>query len=109
MIDLTRAINCISVQKENGTYRKARIGRITEKAIGLPPHYQAGEVVLFYDELTPEDSRLGIEPKPTGRVTIESPLTQAELDEEGAINSLTTTNRTMIGVPARYVEEIKVE
>jgi len=120
MIDLTEATNCIRVMQENGTYRNHKIGRINIAVNGLTsmisgfPFYREGQIVLFYDELTPSDSELckgeyrGMEQKPTGRVTIEKPFTQEEIDEQKAKGSPLINTGTIIGVPKKYVEEIKI-
>ena len=117
MIDLTEAINFIRVMKENKTYRNHKIGRINMAVNGLTseisgfPFYREGQIVLFYDELTPSDSELcrggymGIEQKPTGRVTIEKPFI---LGEEKTKGSRLTTIGTIVGVPKEYVEEIRI-
>ena len=120
MMDLGIAINCIRVMKENRTYRDHKIGRINTPVNGLTsmvsgvPHNPEGKIVLFYDELYPSDSELcmgeymGTKQRPTGRVTIESPLTQEEIEKQKAKGSLLTTVGTMIGVPRKYVEEIRI-
>lgn len=121
MIDLTRAMECIKTMQKYGTYRGHKIGRINtpvvngiDSVISGVPHYNDGQVVIFREELSPSDSEMhmgeyrGMEQKPTGRVTIESPLTQEEIDKMKAKGSLITTIGTMVGVPSRYVEEIRI-
>ena len=46
--------------------------------------------------------------KRTGRVTIESPLSQEDIDKQKAKGSLITTFGTMVSVPKKYVEEIRI-
>ena len=113
MVDLTIATNCIRVMKEYGTYHGERIGRVAKDFSGMVGGYREGEIILFREELDPPiDSTLGeergIEPKPTGRITIESPLCRAEINKQRARGSGIITMKTMIGVPARYVEEIRI-
>lgn len=120
MIDLTIATNCIRVMKENGTYRGQRIGRLVKdvygeisRISGFPEHSE-GRIVLFREQLTPSDSELcmgeymGREQKPTGFVTIEVPLSQEEIEKQRARGSRLITMCTMVGVPVRYVEEIRI-
>jgi len=114
MIDLTRATNCITVQKQYGTYRGAKVGRIAEDCDGMLGGYREGQIVLFREELHPSDFQMrmgeymGMEQQPIGRVTIESPLTQEEIEKQRAKGSLLTTIGTMVGVPKGYVEEIRI-
>lgn len=96
--------------KENRTYRGQKIGRLTQPTRTLN-RYETGDIVLFREEIFPEpwqtDYR-GIEPKPTGRVTIETPMSPEWIEREKARGSLLTTIGTVIGVPKNYVEEIKM-
>ncbi len=120
MIDLRDAQNCIRIMKENGTYRGQRIGRVKTNVCGQVsrvsgiPGYLEGRTVLFYDELHPSDSQLcmgewkGTKQRPTGTLTIESPLTQEAIDKQRARGSLLTTVGTIVGVPASYIEEIVI-
>lgn len=114
MMDLRDAINCIRVQKAYGTYEGAQIGRVVESIDSLVT-YRPGNVVLFRREVEPSDSQMqmgefmGRKQKPTGKVTLETPLSKAELEKERARGSLITTMRTCLSVPERYVEEIIVE
>lgn len=120
MIDLSVARNCIEVMKKYGAYNGQKIGRVDALLNGLLsllpgiPDYRGGEIVVFREQLTPSDSELnmgefiGIEQKPTGRITIESPLTQKEIDEQKAKGSLITTTKVMVNVPRGYVEEIRI-
>jgi hypothetical protein len=114
MIDLTTALGCIKAQKENRTYGGAKIGRITQECGGMASNYSAGQIVLFTEELHHSDSQLrmgeyaGMKQQSTGRVTIETPLTPEEIGRQRAQHSLLTTMATMINVPIRYVEEIRV-
>lgn len=95
MIDLSNAINCINVQKENGTYDGQKIGRIAREFNGLVGRYNPGEVVLFREEEYGDT------------VTIERPKTQKEIDRQKAMSSLLTTDGTIVGVPRGYIEEIR--
>ena len=120
MIDLTRAINCIRVMKEYGTYKSHRIGRVHTNVnrltsiVSRVPGYHEGQVVLFRDELYPSDSELfmgeyrGMKQRPTGKVTIESPLTQKEIDKQKSKGSLLTTVGMMVEIPRKYIEEIRI-
>lgn len=115
-MDLTIATNCIRVMKEYGTYRGHRIGIVRASPdthvsqISGVSNYRPGEIVLFREET--DESNLGefrgVKPKPTGRLTIESPLCQAEIDKQKAQGSLITTFGIIVGVPRRYIEEIKL-
>jgi len=64
--------------------------------------------------LSPSNSELcmgefrGMKQKRTGRVTIESPLSQEDIDKQKAKGSLITTFGTMVSVPKKYVEEIRI-
>ena len=107
MIDLTIARNCIRVQKENETYQGARIGRIAKDCSGMVSGYRAGQIVLFRKELDHELS-CARRPRYKGTLTIESPLTRKEIEKQRAQGSLITTVGTMVGVPAGYIEEIRV-
>jgi len=110
-LDLRIATECISVMKESGTYRGQRIGilrkdvyGLTGRITGFPSDYK-GKIVLFREELYPSDSEMrmgeymGMKQKPTGKVTIESPLSRKWIDENKQKGSLITTIGTMIGVP----------
>ncbi|HEW79159.1 MAG TPA: hypothetical protein ENH34_04235 [Phycisphaerales bacterium] len=120
MIDLIGAINCVRVMKEYGTYESHKIGSIHIDVNGLTsmisgvPDYHEGQIVLFRDELHPSDSKLvmgeyrGMEQRPTGKVTIKSPLTQKEIDKQKSKGSLLTTVGVMVGVPRKYIEEIRI-
>lgn len=118
MIDLTQATNVIRVMKEYGNYTGQKIGMIkcnTTSKVSLVsgvPHYCPGQIVLFREEVEHMNSSLGefngVKSKPTGRVTIESPLCQAEIDKQRAKGSLITTIGVMINVPVGYVEEIRI-
>ena len=71
-------------------------------------------MVLFRYELNPSDSQLcigeyiEIEQKTTGKVTIEIPLSQEEIDNRKEKRSLITTMCTMVGVPKSCLEEIRI-
>jgi len=106
MIDLRIALNCINVQKENGTYHGARIGRIVQDCNGMVSGYRAGQIVLFKKEIDHEISSPH-KPKYKGTLTIESPLSPEEIAREKRRPSLITTIGTMVGVPQGYVEEIR--
>ena len=118
MLDLTLATNCIRAMKENGTYRGERIGRIKSSVHGMVslicgvPCYIPDQVVLFREELDPSDFSLGeyrgMEQRPTGRLTVERPLSQEGIDQQRAKGYLLTTVGTMVGVPESYVEEIRI-
>jgi len=120
MIDFTRATNCINIMKRNGTYRGQKIGIVRQPLKGLfgilseVPHHEEGEIVLYTEELEPSNSQMkmgeyqGQEQRPTGRVTVESPLTQAQIDKHKAQGSLIATTGTMINVPAEYIEEVRI-
>jgi hypothetical protein len=114
MIDLTKAINCIRVQKENHTYQGAKVGRITKDCSGRATHYSEGRIVLFTEQLSPSNAELrmgeymGMEQRPTGNVTLEMPLDQHEIDQRKAKGSLITTIGTMVNVSKEYVEEIVI-
>lgn len=110
MLDLTDATNCIASMKENRTYRGEKIGRLRESPRTLTP-YREGEIVLFREEIFPEPwqtSYKGIEPRPTGCVTIEKPMSAEWIAKEKGRGSLLTTIGTVVGVPAGYVEEIRI-
>ncbi len=106
--------------RENGTYRDHKIGRILQdvngevSVISGVPGYTLGQVILFREELEPSDSQLclgeyrGMKQKLTGRVTIESPMCQSEIDSQRKNGSPLKTIGTMVGVPKSYIEEIKI-
>ena len=111
-MDLNVAIKCMESMKENGTYRNERIGIMKRDVPTDVPTYRQGEVVLFKREFYPLDSQMclgeyyGMEMKPTGKVTLQSPLSQAEIEKQRAKKSLITTFKTRSGVPAQCIEEI---
>ena len=100
MIDLTAAKYCIKVQRENGTYEGAKIGRIAKRCNGLVGSYRTGEIVLF----AKGSREMRSQPR---TVTVESPLCQEDITKESARGSLITTVRTTVGVPVEYIEEVK--
>ena len=118
MLDLTIATNCIRIMRENRTYRDHKIGIVKSESYDAKvtsiPGYPIGKVVLFRDELNPSDSQLYIDEyremkqKTTGRVTIEIPLSQEEIDNRKEKRSLITTMCTMVGVPKSCLEEIRI-
>ena len=95
MIDLKQTLDCIKVMKEYGTYRDQKVGRIREDANGMVSHYNTGQIILY----TLESNKTA---------TIESAMTQKAIQEQKDQKSLLTTVGTMIGVPIRYIEEIRM-
>ncbi len=115
MIDLTRAIYCIKRMKKEGNYRREKIGIIAKTFPGDFSMRQEGDVILFRHHLFPDDSEIcmgeymGMEQKPTGKVTIETPLTKEEIDKRRLEGSFITTIGTMTGVPLKYIHEVKID
>jgi len=120
MINLNVALNCIKEMKKNGTYNGEKIGRIRNDiptlifAVSGFSDAEKGKVVLYKKYNVPDDSQLcmgeymGMEQKPIGRATVESPLCQKEIEKQRAKGSLITTCGTIIGVPIGYIEEIRI-
>ena len=120
MINLSEAINCIEVMQREEAYKNHKIGIIKKAVDGVTSlisgiHYhEAGAVVLFREEIFPTDSQLamgeymGRIQKPTGTVTIESPLPQKDIDKQKAQCSLLRTVGTIVGVPKSYVEGVRL-
>ena len=118
MIDLSKALNCIQLMKQRGTYEGQKVGILRRNFYGMVskltsvPEHIRGQVVLFRDELEPSDSSLrlgeyaGVEQKRTGTVTIEFPLCQEDIDREVKRKSLIMTTGTAINVPRNMVEEV---
>ncbi len=113
MIDLSTAMNFISALKERGAYRGEKIGRVVKDCYGCcgwSLAYGEGDIVLFREQLPPNSSLgeyHGMKQEPTGFLTVERPLTQAEIGAQMAKGYLLAMG-TMVGVPADYVEEIIV-
>ena len=119
MADLMEAINCIRAMKGYGTYDGQRIGVINHRLTTLTdvisgfPVFRKGMIVLFREEMEPTDSQLqmgeymGMAQRPTGRVTIETPLSFQDIERERLRGSLITTVGLIVDVPGRYVSEIK--
>lgn len=121
-IDLSNAINCIDVMKRDSVYRGHKIGIIkgsnpdsdnySDKGLSSHSHYSNGDVVLFREDLHPSNSQItmgeyrDLKQTPTGKVTIEFPLTPERIAEQRAKGSLISVMGTMINVPAKYVEEV---
>jgi len=97
MIDLSVAVNCLNIMKSRGNRDEYKIGMIKEECGGLSMSYDVGEIVLFRES---EDN--------SNRLTIESPMTQEAINEEGVRGSYITTLRTIVWVPSKYVEEIRI-
>ena len=120
MLDLSLALNCLEILRGRSGGDQYRIGIVkasisgqVSQISGIPNHL-AGQIVLFRDEMTPTDGELqmgeysGMTQKPTGRVTIESPITQAAIDKNISQGSGIVTVGTMVCVPRRYIEEVKL-
>ncbi|HEA46480.1 MAG TPA: hypothetical protein ENH99_01735 [Candidatus Pacearchaeota archaeon] len=113
MNDLSDALNCIEEMKRCGTYGGQKIGRVVEEFTGQVMGYSAGEIILYTEELTPSDAELrmgefrGMEQKPSGRVTIEKPLTPKQISGRIGRGHIRTMG-TIVDVPLKYVEEIRV-
>jgi hypothetical protein len=89
LVDEARA--CIVSQKENGTYRGAKIGRM----IGDAGMKQFGEIVLYrqYDN--------------ERACTVETPMPQDWITRQRAQGSLLTTVVPTIGVPMGLIEPVE--
>ena len=90
--DLKRTLDCLEVMREEGSLRDRKAGKINHRVDGLIP-YRVGQIVIYRTE-------------PKGTVTIESALTQEQIKEEREKGSYISTIGTMVGVPARYVDEV---
>jgi hypothetical protein len=112
MIDLSRAMYCIETMKKRGTFRGERIGIVVDTVSGEVAGYRSGQVVLFRRDMFPTDGQLrmgeymGQEQKPTGTLTIETPMIQEEIEKQRG--SGLTTWGAMINVPERYIEEVNM-
>ena len=108
VLDLRRATRCLEVQKDNRTYRGARIGVIKKDFPGQFPGYRVGEVVVFHPEFKPSEGSL-LEPRvESGNLTVGSPMNDQWLSRESVHGSLLTTIRTTVEVPKGYVSEVLV-
>lgn len=109
--DLTIAINCIEKMQEYGTYQGEEIGIVKKEIPGLC-HYPKGKVIIYRRELFPLDSQRcmgeyrGMPQKTTGRVTVESPLCQADIKINKAKGNLITATGTIVFVPIEYIEKV---
>jgi hypothetical protein len=92
-LDLRVAMNCIGEQKKNKTYDGAKIG-IVKKGFGDLCSYNAGSVILFKDE-------------GDNHYTVETPLSSIEILKQKKNKSLITTVKTTVGVPSKYIDEVK--
>ncbi len=95
MIDVSKAVYCIRSMRENGTYRDQKIGRVTRDIKGLID-YKIGEVVIF------------TEYKNNRELCIERPMSSEQISMERTRGSLLTTVCCTVGVPKKYIEEIKL-
>ncbi len=110
-MDLSVALHCIETMKSYNTYRGEKIGIVREdlKILG---GYRAGEIILYREEVNPLDCQMamgeymGMEQKPTGKLTIERPIDKEWIEANKQEGSLLTTHSTCIGVPCFLVEEI---
>lgn len=109
MNDLSDALNCIEEMKRCGTYGGQKIGRVVEEFTGQVSSYREGNIVLYTPEVGLDSERelAGLGQGPTGRVTVETPLTPEQIFGDLG-RGLIRTIGTMIGVPQKYVEEIGV-
>jgi len=114
MIDLSTALSCIETMKRDRIYRGQKVGWLRQGLNGMVTSYSDGEVVLYKEELSPSDAELqmgefrGMEQRPTGSVTVERPFTPEQISEQRERGSLISTVCTVIGVPQKYVEEVRV-
>ena len=114
MIDLSRATHCIEAMKEIGTFRGEKIGIVVDTVNGEVAGYKSGQVVLFREEMTPNDSELcmgeyrGMEQKPTGTLSVATPMSAEEIERQRAKGSGLSTWGAMVNVPKRYVEEVRM-
>jgi len=112
-MDLSVALNCLGYLRGHAHGDRYRIGIVKKDIPGLCS-YQEGEVVVFRDEMTPSDAEMqmgeyrGRKQKPSGRVTVESPLAQEDIDENRAKGSGILTIKTTVCVPRDRIEEVKV-
>lgn len=110
VIDLTKATNCIRVMKEYGTYNDHKIGIMKEDVPTLTSMVSGfreglkGKLVLYREEYSSDDGPR----RELGTVTVETPLSQEEIDKQKAKHSLITTMGTIVGVPKSYVEEVRI-
>lgn len=110
MVDLSTVLNCVKEMRVCGIYRGQKVGMVRKNFCG----YHVGRVVLYTSELTPSDSELqmgeyrGMQQKPTGRITVEIPLNPEQISRNKERGSLIRTMGTMINVPSKNVEEIRV-
>ena len=106
MIDLSTARYCIERMQEKGSYRNQKIGIVKKDIFGFvgmiafTPDYTQGDVVLFTEGH--ENS------KPTGRITMEKPLTSEEIRKNLENDLLIMTHCPMVGVPANLVDEVRL-
>lgn len=119
MIDFSVARRCIKLMNQDKQpdipkigVLKRDVGGLTSRLSGFPD-YTEEEVVLFYEHLDPSNSELrmgeyqGMKQKPTGFVTIESPLTQEEIRANKERGSSIKTYRTIVGVPKECLHEVR--
>ena len=95
-LDLRPILYCIEVQKKNGTYRNEKIGMLTDDFPDHLSHYK-DEPILYSKSIYDK-----------GTVTIEKPKDKLWLDKDETTGNHITTYCTMVGVPEKYIVEIKL-
>ena len=105
VINLKDALEVLVEIGQRPTYKGLKVG-ITQPAIA--PVYEVGRVVLFKHEVHPSDAHPDRAGKPTGYITIETPMNAHQREEQRSKGSLLRTTATMVCVPETYVEEIVV-
>ena len=95
IIDLTNALNVLKELEFSGRSHDYKIGIVAHPFRGIAVDYEIGDVVLYqkiYEDKT---------------ITIETPMDKTEIKAQKAKKSLILTVRCMVGVPKRYVVEVK--
>jgi hypothetical protein len=111
-MDLRNAIYCLEIENKNRGSDELKIGIVTKDFPGEFPFYNQGEVVVYREHLEPPCTQMGeyrgVEQKPNGSLTVETPLSIEEIIKRRKDGNFITTVRTMTFVLARYVMEIKL-
>jgi len=106
MIDLSPALDYIALMKERGSPYNYKIGIINEEFGGDVATYKNGEVVIYREE---SDNREDNARGEISSLTVECPPSQKKIDDCRKNGSPCLTHRTMVCVPLKYVEEVKLQ
>jgi len=95
-INFKQCLKVLKLQRSRGSSNKLCIGILSDHAPYHLSHY-GKEPLLFSRSVYDHDT-----------VTIEKPMSNAELKRQKLNNSFLTTTCTMVGVPESLIVEIKI-